>query len=135
MANYYTEMSVLLPNDGSEKDKAEAREFLMSWYKEEAVNDNNVGFASEWDTMTDSIWVHEWENADIEEAVIFVQKYLRYMGMDGGVYFSWANTCSNPRVNEATGGEVVVTRTEVFWNNPGRLIDEVKAKGVEVLNG
>ena len=141
MTDYCTEASVLLPNDGSKKAKAMAKGFLELWYAdlekyEEDIDcmDDHTGFGSEWDTFSDCIWVHEGENANIENITKFIQKYLRFMNIDGGVWISWANTCSKPRVNEASGGEAVVTRNEVFWSNPGRLIDEVKVKGVEVLN-
>lgn len=56
-------------------------------------------------------------SASIENAVAFVQTALAWLELDTIVTFSWADTCSKPRLDSFGGGAVAITRHATDWLN------------------
>jgi hypothetical protein len=104
---------------------------LKFW--ETSENSGEEMFNVEVDVMEEDIWVHSEESGSPEAAAYFVQHYLSYFGMEGGVFFTWAETCSKPRINEFNGGGCVVTKDNISWSIPQQhLLDS--DLGIEILN-
>lgn len=158
MANYYTEFSVLLPHP-LDLGVEDANSKVISWFQktdqykkalfERALESDLESEWDEWDnrfssfTMElikdgdkDMVWLHGDESGNIEAAVILIGNYLEELDFpdNAAVYVSWASYCDKPRINEAIGGGVVVSRTQEHWLSSSSVIDQAKAQGANVLN-
>ena len=130
MANNYTQFSVELPNPQTENPMEAIKDFWEGW---QILRDRDIeanpdrefeayNFTVELQE-TGSLWVHSDESGDPFQAADFIQEYLRYLGViKGGVFFSWAETCSKPRINEFGGGCFIVTAFEQHWQGSRDLI-------------
>ena len=140
MANYYTEFSFALPKVGEEKEEAWAAKMIKG--QEEGVEssasddwyDSYGGVVIERSPWVDAVWLREESEGNVEAAVWLTQKYLKEFDIEGGVYFSWASYCSSPRINEATGGSVVVTKDDAIYLNSHDILKQAGEAGIEVLN-
>ena len=133
MANNYTQFSFELPLPRAENPAKnpidEVKAFWVEWLVQrdlEIEKDAEKEF-EEYNFLVEleasgSLWVHSDESGDPFQAADFVQEYLRCLGISGGVFFSWAETCSKPRINEFGGGCFIVTATEKYWQGSRDLI-------------
>jgi len=78
------------------------------------------------------VWVFSEENGDPDDAAIFVQNYLNHFDIDGGIYFSWSETCSKLHVDQFAGGGCLVTKDEIHSSLPSDVIDN--HKDISLLN-
>lgn len=80
------------------------------------------------------VWIYSDGEGSVEAAAYLTQKYLSDYDIEGGVLITWASYCSKPRVNEAFGGAVLVTKTGMLYQNSFDLCKEASEAGIEVLN-
>jgi len=66
-------------------------------------------------TADRALWMHSEEYATPEHVALFVQAYLAKFAPESVFALQWAETCSNPRVDEFSGGACVVSATEMRW--------------------
>jgi hypothetical protein len=78
------------------------------------------------------VWTTD-EVGDVEGTVLGLQYVLRHFNMPTRVGFSWADTCSKPRLGEFGGGAVVFTGTTIEWLNVYSWLEE-KMNAVEGLD-
>lgn len=94
--------------------------------------------ASDWEVIwsrNDGLWVRDdGESGNVEAATNLIQGYLNATGQDVTVFMSWADTCSKHRINEFSGGGVVITQTEMFWANSMDAIMKAHEAGVDTSN-
>lgn len=57
----------------------------------------------------DGLWFHADEAGDPDHVAQFVEEFLRRFRPDDHVGFSWADTCTKPRLDEFGGGAMVIT--------------------------
>lgn len=128
MANNYTQFSVALPSVDLVKLKA----FLRAL----ETDDEDEGlFLSVSHTIEgNSLRLYAEENGDVHAAATIIKRFLDRFDIGGGVYMSWAETCSKMRVNEFSGGSVVVTRSGFLWNNAFDIVKEAAEQGITIIN-
>lgn len=82
------------------------------------------GFGAELDD--DGVWFYADEFGDPDRVARVVQEFFRQCDKDGFFGFEWAETCSKPRVDEFSGGAVLVTADEIRWMHTSRwLVDQL----------
>jgi hypothetical protein len=78
-----------------------------------------VGFS--WDIQKDgggtSLWIYAQESGDVEQVAYFVQLFLKQFAPKGWWTLTWANTCSRMQVGQFSGGAVLVTARETYFND------------------
>lgn len=136
MANNYTEFSVLLPKVAEEKLAAfmEAVEARQEAAEEEDEYESMPLRGMEYEMLDGELWLHADESGDVSAAADLIQDFLVHFDIAGGIYMSWACTCSKPRINQFDGGAVVVTRKEMLWLGAYDVLKMATEAGVEVLN-
>jgi hypothetical protein len=77
----------------------------------EAGDEGCVGFDADWIEGDAALWIRDdGENIDVDHVAILVQALLDELQIDAPFIFSWAYTCSKPRIDEFGGGACVVRR-------------------------
>lgn len=66
----------------------------------------------------EAIWIYAEEYGDVEILSNFLKDVMRFLNVDGGIYFTWANTCSKLRPNEFFGGACVATKDKTLFMFP-----------------
>lgn len=131
MANNYTEFAVYLPA----VDPGKLAEFIEAAEAAEEEDDEYedamlVGFSYACHGGELAITAPEAEG-DPDKAAGFIQAFLKHFDLNGGVYFSYASTCSKARHNEFYGGGVVVTKDAMFLTSSWDALEKARAAGVE----
>jgi hypothetical protein len=89
-----------------------------------------VGFC--WDIQKDdggtSLWIYAEESGDVEQVAYFVQLFLKRFAPDGWWTLTWANTCSRMLVGQFSGGAVLVTPGESFFECSTRWLEARQLK-------
>ena len=136
MANNYTQFSVLLPKVPEEKLAAfmEAVEARQEAAEEEDDYESMPLRGMEYETRDGELWLHADDSGDVDAAAKLIQDFLAHFDIDGGIYMSWACTCSKPRINQFEGGAVVVTHKDMLWLSAYDVLKKASEAGVEVLN-
>ena len=71
------------------------------------------------------VWVHDDAGeGNIDYVCQFIRAYLNKFDLDTKIGFSWASTCSSPRVGEFGGGAVVVSKDDEKWLNTDQWLSE-----------
>ena len=70
------------------------------------------------------LWFHFDESGDIDALVEVLQEFLKDIDPEGAIGFSWADTCSKPRVDEFGGGAVYITATDTKWMNTDMWLEQ-----------
>ncbi len=132
MANNYLQFSFLIP-DLTFDETAWVRE-IISIDIEDDDYDNPRGlgqfaddpeyFGANVEFDPDGLWIYADESGSPDDAAAFVQAFLAKHRPDYKVGFTWASTCSKPRINEFDGGGAVVSATGTTWMNASRWVDE-----------
>ena len=105
MANYYCQSSSFLPIP---EDKIESAKSIIARWKEEH-EEEDVGLAA--DTQEDGVWFHHFEEAfDPEVCADLALTLLNELDIAEPFTFSWAYTCSKPRIDQFGGGACSVMR-------------------------
>jgi hypothetical protein len=93
------------------EDKLEQAILIVERVKEELedAEPNYIGFDAEFED--EGLWIHDdGESIDVEHVAILAQRLLDELEIDEPFVFSWAYTCSKPRVDEFGGGACAVRR-------------------------
>ena len=136
MADYYTQFSVLLPK----VDSVKLAEFMAAVEARHEAADEEGDWdylpleGLEYELRDGELWLYAVENGHVMAASELIQEFLNYFELDGGIYMSWACTCSKPRINEFDGGAVVVTRKEMLWLGAYDVVKMATEAGIEVIN-
>lgn len=136
MANNYTQFSFALP-----PFEPEQLENVKQWMTARRLEMESDEW---WDTFSDValelqegdnyVWIHDGgESGDVEAAIYLTQSYLKDRMLEGGVYFGWASFCSKPRLNEFSGGGVVVTRETEIITGSYDCTREASERGIELI--
>jgi hypothetical protein len=128
MANYYLEFSVLLPVSGL--DASAVHDFIANYRCDDP--DDEIDFDIE--IRPDGVWLHPEEAGSPELAADFIQSYMTHFNINGGIFMSWASYCSKPRINEATGGSVVITKDDQYWSSPYDVVRRAESAGLKIIN-
>ena len=95
------------------------------WFHEDTYFDGeeaaavSQSFRKEWELIENDtqVWFHEDTNFDVEEAAAVIQSFLKECRPKGSCGFSWALSCSKPRLDEFGGGACFVTAQKVWWHS------------------
>ena len=138
MADNYTQFSFELS-----LNKPEQYEYIKQWVMARHLEmesdewfEQYNGITLEFNENNGSVWIHDDGGCgDVEAAIYLVQSYLVHINAPDfyGVYFSWANTCSKPRLNEFSGGGIVVTRNNTLVTGSYDCCREASEAGIEIV--
>jgi hypothetical protein len=114
MADYYTQFSVELPMSEPEQVNA-VRKLLCDWESGDLpeVESEWRSFQLEFEERDNGTiaWIHDDAgDGSPNEVILFVQLLAERSPCEGRWGFSWAFTCSKPRVDSFGGGAAVVDR-------------------------
>ena len=140
MANNYCQFSFSVPCTKEQGDK------LVDMINNGCPlgsDDKSVEFDSEcwcppahakWEPQ--HVWIDSEEEGDPNVLVEVLQMWTTQAGYDKPIRFTWASTCSRPRIDEFDGGGVLVVPGEAapFYVWPADLISQhAKAKGLTIV--
>lgn len=115
MANNYTLASFIVPMNEEQTRYAldlyqklgEDIEESFPLAEQILENPESVGFFCAKDPK--SIWISHNDSMDIENAASFVHHLVDKFDLPP-IEFTWADTCSKPRINEFSGGAVSISK-------------------------
>ena len=115
MANNYCESSSMFYLEKNQTEKAKK---ILETVCMELENDpckGYIGFETSFEI--DGLWIcNEGESIDVENVAILAERLVDELKIDIPFVFSWAYTCSKPRIDEFGGGACCVKRgEETFW--------------------
>jgi len=67
----------------------------------------------EYEISDESIWIYSEGFSDVEQAIRFMQEFLRANRPNDRLHITWAFTCSKPRIGEFGGGAAVITAEKI----------------------
>jgi len=161
MADYYTYFSVVLPAPADPELAARIPEWVRAHQEMQKLMQEGADCDAIWDyedldkegygcnfmvydnynrylrglSPTPTVWVYSDENWNPNSAATLIQRYLDDFEIEGGVLMNYAYACSKPRVNEAGGGAIVITRNDMIRVcAESAVLDEARDAGVEILN-
>jgi hypothetical protein len=113
MANNYCESSSMFY---LEKNQVEEARKILKTVCMELENDPKKGYIGfETSFEPEGLWIHNFE-IDVEHVAILAERLVDELKIDKPFVFSWAYTCSSPRIDEFGGGACCVKRGEkTFW--------------------
>lgn len=121
MANTYVQTSFMLPLSSEQQEYAEMvynklfeeEDDTLNEFQEEILSDpdnRTAGFRFE--RVQKGIWLYDEECADIDTLGSFLFHLVNKFQLEP-IGFTWATTCSWPRLDEFAGGAVVVSQKGV----------------------
>lgn len=99
MADYYTQTSVILPLTNEQTTKA--FEIISNYDKDLEKEGDCLTFGFE--KQSDGIWFHG-DVIDTDHLVNVIQFILNELNIKEKFCFSWAHSCSKPRLDSFGGG-------------------------------
>ena len=141
MANTYVQTSLLVPLTAEQQEYAEMvynklfeEGETLNEFQEEILVDADYRYAGfRFEREPEGIWLYDDECLDIDTLTSFIFHLVNKFQL-GPVGFTWAETCSKPRLDEFSGGAVVVSQKEGVrvWSAWTEMQDMVrKARSVE----
>ncbi|NPD15072.1 hypothetical protein HOY34_07625 [Xinfangfangia sp. D13-10-4-6] len=126
MANYYTHFSCLLDVGSSEKAQQAFAIYTRMAAECEESNDPNdlwggsLAFEIQIQDGPDStvLWISDEDGGDVDSVITFVLRCAEELDLSGLWGFTYADTCSSPRVDAFGGGAHVVDlsrRKSIGW--------------------
>jgi len=120
MANYYTNFSFGLTC--TDAQATQIKDILNEYEKECEAEDGYgcVPFSCEFQPENDKsgevfIWIHSgYESGDQGAVIDFLCRVLEKFPALGPIGFTWADTCSKPRLDSFGGGAAFVTAHDQF---------------------
>ena len=134
---YLTESKKLFPEETPQlKESGETYEEMPRFQAEalqRGVTNCSLDFVGfSWDIQKDdggtSLWIYAEESGDVEQVAYFVQLFLRKFALDGWWTLTWANTCSRMLVGQFSGGAVLVTARETYFNDSIRWLESKQSE-------
>lgn len=122
MADYFTHFSCMF-DVGSADNAARAEAIRRRQADElEAAEGCDLGFEMEIDAMSGpgALWISSDGYGEPEHVIAFVLACAEAFGLTGRWGFSWALTCSKPRIDGFGGGAQVLdlgARTSLAWTD------------------
>ncbi len=77
------------------------------------------------------LWVYSDEHGSIDQVAWLVQKFLRQFRPRDCWTLTYAATCSRPRAGEFGGGAVIVTASEIHWEDAHSIAENARRAWLE----
>jgi hypothetical protein len=125
MADYLTRFSFMIPAT-TEAEREWAAELVDAIERNDddpppivkaVFGDDIDGLYFELEMQDDGLWVHSDDTGSVDQVIALVQYFLSRFRPITAIGFSWAYTCSKPRVDSFGGGAAYVTATRVAHVN------------------
>jgi len=122
MANNYLQFSTAI-NELTDDE--------MGWWKTKIVEVDNwdceldngpLGIQFSLNEQRKEVWFCSEESGNMEFLANVVQEFLEAHRPNYYFTVTWACTCSKPRLDEFSGGGVLVTASDVKWFDPNDMI-------------
>jgi hypothetical protein len=104
MADNYIQLSTQVECETEEQ---------ATWLAEELGFRPSCGVEIQKDNKT--VWLYGEESVDLDQMVKVLCEFQTHFKLKTPVSFSWANTCSKLRLDEFSGGAVVVKDGKSYW--------------------
>jgi hypothetical protein len=91
---------------------------------EDNVDEEDVGFSFEVDDKEATVWLYDEEYGDPSKLAGFIQAFIKKFRPHMTFYFSWAETCSKPRLYEFGGGAIGVSADKIVWVDPAEEVQK-----------
>lgn len=97
-----------------------------AWDRSVELEDYDPPLNNDWEFIykENCIWFHSEESFNVDSASLVVQRFLKECRPNGVVGFTWAETCSKPRLDEFGGGACCITANEITFMNTHQWLDE-----------
>jgi hypothetical protein len=131
----------LLQNFHLGEDTPEARDKMLHdllvkfgvVFSEDIFDDGSLGFEheisySEDNSSNNEIWFYCKEYGNTEFLGCLVQAFFNKFRKDGFFYVTYAESCSKMRVDEFSGGAMVVTADEIKYHHVFEFVKQEEAK-------
>ena len=121
MADYYTSFSCQLDVGTAEKARRTMALLTLLRAEDEATDEWQFsGFAVELQDCPDGsvLWIHDDHHGDVENVIAFVLRCAEELDLTGLWGFTYADTCSRPRLDAFGGGAHVIDlgkRKSIGW--------------------
>ena len=123
MADYFTRFSCLL-DVGTQDKAARAFEAFMALRNDTYAETEALCCGFDLSIQTDSsgstLWIHDDGNGDVEAVIQFMLRLAEELNLTGLWGFSYALTCSRPRIEAFGGGAHVLdlgARKSIGWTS------------------
>ncbi len=131
MADYYTQYSFEINNLTPKEESWLEREIEKRYDEDFLVLLPESSFGTGLDGSR-CLWFHEdVGGSEIDILAEMLQDFLKEFRSDLSISFSWASTCSKPRVDSFSGGAVFITSEDiVYMSTEGWIVkQEVRKTG------
>jgi hypothetical protein len=121
MADYYTQFSFQIRCDSQEE-----KDYLLH-YADEPDDTDSIEYR-EWeddrhgfdveetqDDLPVYVWIHDGGDGSPDNVANMITDYQVKFGKDKAVSFTYANTCSKPRLESFHGGGVLIHKGKQYW--------------------
>lgn len=126
MANNYLQFSFEI--DCNTKKEAD---WLFDKLKE-ANNNENTNWCCSVEKETNNIlWVYAEDWGDIEQVAEAIKEYLSFFIKDIAISFTYSESCSKMRVDEFSGGGVVITKNKISYMHASSWVDSERRRLLE----
>ncbi len=131
MANYYTQYSFTIENITPEEELWFNKRIEQDCETEDYPLYASAIFDDEPDGSR-SLWIHDdTGGSGLDVLAEMLQDFLASFRPNDHVAFSWADTCSKPRIDSFGGGALFIASGNILWMNTYDWITEqvVRMKG------
>ena len=138
MANSYIESSFEVCVNSLEE---------LEWWKKEGKREVPVDIdpcdikpimSQDWELVNNDrkagafvVWFYGDPDIDVECAAVVIQRFLKECRPQGSCGFSWAETCSKPRLDSFGGGACFITATNISWQSSGDWLSNKYKKALD----
>lgn len=127
MANNYTQTSFLVK---CSKEEAQMLLDIVEKEEERLEEEQECDFGAQIKIDPDGIWITEEEFINVEAVAEALSSWVQRLKWTLPISFTWADTCSKPRLDEFGGGAVVIWPDgRIEWMTTGRWVSQTIAGG------
>lgn len=76
------------------------------------------------DNLPVRLWLYDEESGNVENLVPFVQAFLTAFRPSDFFTLEWATWSSKPLLRGFSGGAVLITKDEAFWQTPDKFFED-----------
>jgi hypothetical protein len=84
--------------------------------------------AFQWENTDDGLWLHADDYFDVDHVRSFVQRFIQECRPAYIFQMTWADTCSNPRLDSFGGGWLVVSRDTWLSSHTANVVAAAAAR-------
>lgn len=132
MPNNYLEASFEVENLNSDEIawwKKEGERWTIATDENESPDPTEMDppYSTDWEFVQSNnrvgVWFHGDESTDVDVAAEVIHRFLKECRPNGSVGFTWAETCSKPRLDEFSGGGCFITAKTIEFQSANEWVN------------